>query len=84
MVICLSGIDASSCFCVACGVAQQWANGPSSFFHLPERIASMLDFAERVQRADACQRDQFFAVEFRHTRCQIIDRLENAIAASRS
>ena len=32
--------------------------GRASLLHLPERIAPMLDFAERVERADAGQQRQ--------------------------
>ena len=49
------------------GTAQQRANGTASLFDLPESIASMLDFAERVERAYLRERNEFTAVESWHS-----------------
>ena len=49
------------------GTAQQRANRTASLFYLPESIASMLDFAEGVERTDLCERNEFAPVEGWHS-----------------
>ena len=43
-------------------VAQQWPDRTPGLFHLPERIAAMLDVIQRIQRADASKRNKLLAV----------------------
>ncbi len=57
--------------------------GRPACFHLPERIAAMLDAAQRVERADAGQRDELLAVERGNAQSKIVDGGESAIAAAR-
>ena len=65
------------------GAAQQRANGTASLLHLPEGIAAVFDFAERIERADTGQRDEFLAVEFRYSLHQVIDRYKDSTKVPR-
>lgn len=69
---------------MAC-VAQQGTNRTASLFHLPERIASMFDAVQHIQRADASQRDKLFAVARGDAKREIFDGCEQfmAVRASR-
>ena len=64
------------------GTSQQRPNGTASLFYLPESIASMLDFAERVERADLGERNEFTAIEGRYSKRQFIDGLKDSVPTS--
>ncbi len=55
----------------ACAL-QQWTNRTASLFHLPESVAAMCHFTQRVECADACKRDKLFTVERGYTRSKFI------------
>ena len=79
VVICLSGMCAGEFIAANFDSAQQRTNGPACLLDLPESIAAMRHVAKRVQRADACQRDEFLAIQCGNARDEFVDGCENAI-----
>ena len=55
------------------GTAKQWADRAAGLLDLPESITAMLNFTQRIQSADACQGNQFLAVEYGDALDHIID-----------
>jgi len=62
---------------------QQGTHRAASLFHLPERIAAMLDVVQRIQRADASQRDKLLAVERGGAKRKIFDGCERSMDRAR-
>ena len=54
-------------------ISQERTNGAASFFHLPQSIAPVFDFAKRVERADPGKCDKFLPAESWHSPGQVVD-----------
>ena len=58
--------------------SQQWPDWSTSLFNLPERIASMLDIANRIQCADLCKKTSSFLFSSGNSLRKIVNRSKPA------